>query len=157
MCHEPSQSPEGGSTFKPSMRLIRAIDGPSPGIASSDALNAPSASSHRRSRYAESPSKVLVPRCKILWREITLFANDLENDFETSLARHHDPIDLSKLDGGARGGKRALRNEIAGAIHLVRALQPRGEVYHVAHDRIAHHHIRADATDQRLACRNTDP
>ena len=50
MCHDPSQSWDGGFALRLSMRLIRAIDGPSPGIASSDALNARSASSHRRSR-----------------------------------------------------------------------------------------------------------
>lgn len=50
MCHDPSQSCGGGSALKSSIRLSRAIDGPSPGIASSDASSARSASSHRRSR-----------------------------------------------------------------------------------------------------------
>ena len=46
----PSQSWGGGFALRPSMRLIRAIDGPSSGIASSEASNARSASFHRRSR-----------------------------------------------------------------------------------------------------------
>ena len=157
MCHDPSQSWGGGFTLKPSMRLIRAIDGPSPGIASSDALNA-------RKRIIPSPFavgcepfKVLVPRCQLLRREFAFRPRISKTDSESGLARHHDPVDLSNLDRGARRRKGSLRNQIAGAIHLVRALQPRGEVYDVAHHRIAHHDVGADAADQRFAGRNTDP
>ena len=50
MCHDPSQSWDGGFALRFSMRLSSAIDGPSPGVASSDALSAPIASSQRRSR-----------------------------------------------------------------------------------------------------------
>ena len=50
MCHDPSQSDGGGFALKLSMRPIRAFAGPSPDIASSEALNAASASLHRRSR-----------------------------------------------------------------------------------------------------------
>ena len=50
MLHDPSQSFDGGFDFRLSTRLMRAIDGPSPGISSSDALNERSASSHRCSR-----------------------------------------------------------------------------------------------------------
>ena len=50
MRHDPSQSWGGGLASKPSMRLIRAIDGPSSGAASSEAPSARRASSNLRSR-----------------------------------------------------------------------------------------------------------
>jgi hypothetical protein len=50
MCHVPSQSFDGGFALKLLTRSSRVIEGPSPDIASSEAWNARSASSHRRSR-----------------------------------------------------------------------------------------------------------
>src|ERR1019366_6933241 len=46
MCHDPSQSWDGGLALRLSTRLSNVIDGPSPGNASSAALRAQSASSH---------------------------------------------------------------------------------------------------------------
>ena len=46
-CHEPSQPSPGGAACNLSMRLINAIDGPSPGIASSAAAKPRRASSQR--------------------------------------------------------------------------------------------------------------
>lgn len=37
ICHDPSQSSGGGSALRVSMRSSRAVDGPSPGMASSEA------------------------------------------------------------------------------------------------------------------------
>ena len=43
------------------------------------------------------------------------------------------------------------------AVDLVDVLQPRRQVHRVAHHRVAHHEFRADAADQHLAGRHTDP
>src|SRR4051794_35220818 len=78
-------------------------------------------------------------------------AEDLEDALRLAPAGDADRVDLAQLDGVPRQPCRLLADQRAGAVDLVRALEPRGEIHRVAHDGVALGDVRADVADEDLA------
>ena len=131
------------------MRPTSALDGPSPGTASSAAPNARRASSHWRARYAARPSEYLVRTIAVSAR-VRPAVHDLEDGRGLGLSRDYQPINFAYLIS-APAAATVLRKSRSGSVAPICSFQARRQIHRVAHHGVAHHEFRADAADECFA------
>jgi len=68
--------------------------------------------------------RVVFAECDLRRRQCARPSQYFEHGLWPGLPEHDQAIDFANLDGAARGGDRALRDQRAGAVFLVRSLQP---------------------------------